>query len=47
LRRCAFGNDDPQKVASEADASARVVDADKVVSAELMAADEGENAGLD
>ena len=46
-RRRAFGDDDAQKVASEADASARVVNADKVAAAELMPADEGEYAGLD
>jgi hypothetical protein len=46
-RRRAFGDDDTQKVASEADASARVVNADKVAAAELVAAGEGEDAGLD
>ena len=46
-RRRAFGDDDTQKVASEPDASARVVNADKVAAAELMAADEGENVSLD
>ena len=40
--RSTFGNDDAQQVAAEADASTRVVDADKVAAAELMPADEGE-----
>ena len=42
VRRSTFGNDGAQQVAPEADASARVVDADKVAAAELMPADEGE-----
>ena len=42
VRRSTFGNDDAQQVAPEADASARVVNADKVAAAELMPADEGE-----
>ncbi len=46
-RRRAFGDDDAQKVVSEPDASARVVNADKVAAAELVAADEGEDTGLD
>jgi hypothetical protein len=47
VRRSTFGNDDAQQVAPQADASSRVVNADKVAAAELMAADEGENGGLD
>jgi hypothetical protein len=46
-RRRAFGDDDAQKIASETDASARVVNADKVAAAELVAADEGKDASLD
>jgi hypothetical protein len=46
-RRRAFGDDDTQKVASEADAPARVVNADKVAAAELLTADEGEYASFD
>ncbi|HTZ68080.1 MAG TPA: hypothetical protein VMB83_11555, partial [Roseiarcus sp.] len=42
VRRSTLGDDDAQQVAPEADASARVVDADKVAAAELMPADEGE-----
>ena len=42
VRRSTFGNDDAQQVASEADASGRIVDTDKVTAAELMATDEGE-----
>ena len=37
-----FGNDDAQKVASEADASSRVANADEVTAAELIPTDEGE-----
>jgi hypothetical protein len=46
-RRRAFGDDDAQKVAPEPDASARIVNADKVAAAELVTADEGEHVGLD
>jgi hypothetical protein len=42
VRGRALGDDDAQKVAPQADASARVVDADKVAAAELIPADEGE-----
>jgi hypothetical protein len=42
VRRSTFGNDDAQQVAPEADAPPRVVNADKVAAAELMAVDEGE-----
>jgi hypothetical protein len=42
VRRSTFGNDDAQQVAPEADAPLRVVNADKIGPAELMAADEGE-----
>ena len=42
VRRSTFGNDDAQQVAPQADASARVLDADKVAAAELIPADEGE-----
>ncbi len=45
-RRRAFGDDDAQKVASESDASARVVNANEVAAAELVAADEGKDVGL-
>jgi hypothetical protein len=41
-RRSTFGNDDAQQVAPQADASARVLDADKVAAAELIPADESE-----
>jgi len=47
VRGRAIGDDDAQKVASEADASPRVVNTDEVAAAELMAADEGEHSGLD
>jgi hypothetical protein len=42
VRRGTVGNDGAQQVASQADASACVVYADKVAAAELIPADEGE-----
>jgi hypothetical protein len=43
----AFSDDDAQEVTPESDASACVVNADKIAAAELVAADEGENVSLD
>jgi hypothetical protein len=42
VRGRALGDDDAQQVASEANASPRIVDADKVAAAELIPVDEGE-----
>ena len=47
LGRRALGNDDAQKVACEPDAARRIVNADEVAAAEVLAADEGEYRSLD
>ncbi len=46
-RGCALGDYDAQEVASEPDASARVVNANKIAAAELVTTNEGEDASLD